>query len=123
MKKAVFFIIAITLCFVLLEACDKNAAGVSTQGEFCRVLCLKEGGIVVEIPDMDLGYVYVKYSNSDLEIAPLDTVVIEFTESDLKLASEKFTDFFEEELTYSYILENPKSIRLADPSSGEPTFG
>ena len=123
MKRAVFLIITIILCVALFEGCAKDVTEVVTQGEFCRVLCIKEDGIVVEIPDTDLGYVYVKYTNADLEIEPLDTVVIEFSESDLKSANEKFTDFFGEELTYLNILENPKSIRLADPSIGEPTFG
>ena len=123
MKRAVFLIITIILCVALFQGCAKDATEVVTQGEFCRVLCIKEDGIVVEIPDTDLGYVYVKYTNADLEIEPLDTVVIEFSESDLKSANEKFTDFFGEELTYLNILENPKSIRLADPSIGEPTFG
>lgn len=123
MKRAVFLIITIILCVALFEGCAKDATEVVTQGEFCRVLCIKEDGIVVEIPDTDLGYVYVKYTNADLKIEPLDTVVIEFSESDLKSENEKFTDFFGEELTYLNILENPKSIRLADPSIGEPTFG
>ena len=59
--------------------------------------------------------------DADLEIAPLDTVVMKFSASDLESASGAFTDYFGAEETYSYILENPKSIRHTKP--GEETYG
>ncbi len=120
MKKTIFFIIAITLCLaVVFSACSKKNEKVDKKGEFCRVLCLKDDGIVVWIEN--IGHVYVKHVDAALEIEPLDTVVMEFSKRDLQSANEKFTDFSGEELSYSYILEKPKSIRYT--TDEEPTFG
>ena len=123
MKKAVTMTIALLLCLTVLWGCTQEHTEPTTQGSFCRVLCLQNDGMIVEIPDMDLGYVYVKHINADLQIDPLDTVVMEFSESDLKPANEAFVDFFGVERIYEYTLEAPISIRLADTSKGEPTFG
>ena len=65
----------------------------------------------------------MKYAGTEPEIGLLDMVVMEFDETDLKSAAGTFLTVGEEEQTYSYILVDPKSIRLADPSKGEPTFG
>lgn len=119
MKKAVLLVIAIVLCLAVLWGCTQDAPKVDTQGEFCRVLCLEEDGIVVWIED--IGNVYVKQVDTALKIEPLDTVVIEFSADDLESASGKFTDAFGEEQNYSYILKNPKSIRRT--TENEPTFG
>lgn len=123
MRKAVLFLFVVTLCLTALCGCTEEAAKADPQEELCRVLCIKEDGIVVEIPSLDVGCVYVKLTNDDLEIEPLDTVVIEFSSSDLKSESGEFTDPFGEEQAYSYVLENHKNVRLADTSVGEPTFG
>ena len=114
MKKIGAFMLA--LCLVVLMGCAQNA-----QGKFCRVVAVQEKGIVVEIEAV--GVVYVKNIPADLKIEALDTVVMEFSETDLQLESGKFVDAFGEEQNYSYILETPQSIRLADPSADEPTFG
>lgn len=120
MRKAIFIVIAISLCLALVfGGCSRNAAEGHTQGNFCRVLCLLDDGIVVWIEN--IGHVYVKHVDAALEIKPLNTVVMEFSESDLQSASGKFTDFFGKEQSYSYILESPKSIRHT--TEGEPTFG
>ncbi len=120
MKKAIFFIISIMLCLTLFFCgCSQNGAEVNKQSEFCRVLCLLDDGMVVWIENV--GHVYVKHVDTALEIEPLDTVVMEFSESDLESANGKFIDFFGEELSYSYIIENPKSIRHT--TEEEPTFG
>jgi hypothetical protein len=118
MKKVLLFIIAMTVCLSVLFGC---ATDVDVQKKSCRVVCLQEDGIIVDIEYV--GYVYVKNVNTDLEISTLNTVVMVFSESDLNPASGTFLNFDGRELNYSYILENPKSIRLADPDSGEPTFG
>lgn len=130
MKKQV--LLAIILCLaVLLCGCSQNANGndiqnttteptnAETQGEFCRVLRLKEDGIIVWAGEY--GHIYVKNVDVALDIKPLQTVVLDFSESDLQKANGTFTDSFGDEQTYSYILENPKSIRHT--SSEEPTYG
>lgn len=129
MKKALLFIIAITVCFTVLAGCTQDAPTVDTQDaptvaareSSCRVECIKEDGIVVYMPST--GYVYVKNVDSALGIKLLNTVVMKFYESDLKAEEGAFLDFAGKERQYAYVLENPVSIRLADPASGEPTFG
>ena len=123
MKKLFCFMLALGLCLVVFSGCSQSVDESSLREEFCCVLSLQEDGIVVEIPDADLGYVYVRYCDKALEVAPLDTVVIQFSETDLKSAYGKFTDYFGETLSYSYIIDSPHSIRLADAAKGEPTFG
>ncbi len=135
MKKPISFIVAITLCFVaFLCGCSKNInkdymqdttttefqeiTKTETQGEFCRVVCKKEDGIVVWVGKYE--HIYVKNVDTGLEIKPLQTVVIDFSEEDLEKANGTFTDSFGDEQTYSYILENPKSIRHT--TAEEPTF-
>lgn len=120
MKKAIYFTISIMLCLTLFFCgCSKNETEVDNQGEFCHVLCLTDDGIIVWMED--IGHVYVKNVDTALNIEPLDTVVMEFTENDLKSASGQFIDYFGEEQNYSFIIENPKSIRHT--TAEEPTFG
>ena len=119
MKKAILFVITIMICLSLFWGCSQDAAGVNTQGEFCRVLCLEDDGIVVWIEG--IGHVYVKQVDAALEIEPLDTVVMEFSADDLESANGTFTDAFGDEQSYSYILGSPKSIRHT--TENEPTFG
>ena len=120
MKKAMLLIITILfslgLCFI---GCSQNNAELDAQGTFCRVLCVKDGSIVVWIEN--IGNVYVEQVDSSLKVEPLDTVVMEFSESDLTAAAGKFTDAFGEEQSYSYVLKAPKSIRHT--TEQEPTFG
>lgn len=78
-----------------------------------------DNGIVVWIENV--GNVCVKNVDSALKIEPLDTIVMEFSGDDLEAVSGKFTDCFGEEQSYSYIIENPKSIRHT--TEEEPTFG
>ena len=118
MKKVLFFIITMTVCLSVLFGCATDA---DVQTKSCRVVCLEEDGIIVSIEY--IGHVYVKNVDADLEISTLNTVVMEFSEDDLKPANGTFLNFDGRELNYSYILENPERIRLADPDSGEPTFG
>ena len=120
MRKAISFVIVMLLCLGLFfSGCSQITEKENTQSEFCHVLCLTDDGIFVWIED--IGHVYVKHIDAALKIEALDTVVMEFSESDLEPASGKFTDFFGEEQSYSYIIENPKSIRHT--IAEEPTFG
>ena len=135
MKKSIALIVAIIMLLTaFLCGCTKNTkedvqdttttefqeiTKTETQGEFCRVLCLKEYGIIVWAGEYE--HIYVKNIDVALDIKPLQTVVIDFSESDLQRAKGTFTDTFGDEQTYSYILESPKSIRHT--TSEEPTFG
>ena len=132
MKKSVFLIVTIVLCFILLlSGCSEKPQNddvqntiteptkTETQGELCRVVSLKDDGIIVWAGEYE--HIYVKNVDVALDIKPLQTVVTDFSESDLQRANGTFTDSFGDEQTYSYILENPKSIRHT--TSEEPTFG
>ena len=113
MKKWIALFITLILCVSVLFGCA------DVQKKYCRVVCVREDGMILDIEQ--LGYVYVKTANGDFAI--LSTVVMEFSESDLKPANGTFLKFDGSEQNYSYIIETPKSIRLADPTAGEPTFG
>lgn len=123
MKKSVMFVFSITLCIALFcSGCSQpepSAEKEEARSESCRVLCVMDEGFVVWIAGT--GNVYVTQFADGVTIRPLGTVVMAFYESDLVSESGTFTDAFGEEQEYSYILENPKSIRL--PAENEPTFG
>ena len=133
MKKSIALIVAIIMLLTaFLCACTNNSINEDTatveseeitnaeaQGEFCRVVYLKNDGIIVWAGKYE--HIYVKNIDVDLDIKPLQTVVIDFSESDLQRANGAFTDTFGDEQNYSYILESPKSIRHT--TSEEPTFG
>lgn len=135
MKKSIALIVAIIMLLTaFLCGCTKNTkedvqdttttefqeiTKTETQGEFCRVVCLKDGGIIVWAGEYE--HIYVKNVDVALDIKPLQTVVIDFSESDLQKVNGAFKDTFGDEQTYSYILESPKSIRHT--TSEEPTFG
>ena len=137
MRKSLFFLITAVLCLATLLGCSQDVADVSivtetdtvsaadsvfdfdAEEKFCRVVSLKEDGIVVEIGY--IGYVYVKHIRSDMNIKELNTVVIKFSGDDLIAANGTFINFDGKEMSYSYILEEPESIRFT--ITGEPTFG
>ena len=120
MKKALFFVFSIMLCIALFcSGCSQSPEKVEARSESCRVLCVMDDGFVVWIED--IGNVYVKQFAAGVKISPLGTVVMEFYDCDLVSDNGTFTDPFGKEQNYSYILENPKSIRL--PTENEPTFG
>lgn len=120
--KIVFvFLLTLSICLTVLSGCTQKATQIDTQGTFCRVVCVKNGGIILDIEHV--GYVYVKQIDTDQQIDVLDTVVMDFSQSDLIPETGDFLDFGGKERSYSYVLSAPKSIRLADSSIGEPTFG
>lgn len=120
MKRKLFAMVTLLFCFVLfMSGCSPTDEENDTPGAFCQVLNSDDDGMYVWTEDF--GHIYVKFDNSNLEISPLDTVVIEFSESDLISTNGQFTDYFGEERGYLHILENPQNIRHTMP--GEPTFG
>ena len=132
MKKSIALIVAIIMLLTAFLCGCTNSINEDTtttepeeitnaeaQGEFCRVVCLKDDGIIVWAGEYE--HIYVKNIDVALDIKPLQTVVIDFSESDLQKAKGTFTDSFGDEQTYSYILESPKSIRHT--TAEEPTFG
>ena len=118
-KKVFCFVVLLAVCLCVLPGCDGNSVKPNTSENLCRVLCLVEDDIVVWTESV--GNIYVKNVNAAGEIQWLDTVVIEFAQSDLEAANGEFTDYFGEKGTYSYILETVRGIRFTNP--GEPTFG
>ena len=116
MKKIFFLTLALMFCFTVFTGCASD----DIAEKLYRVESIEEDGIIVLKSAEE--YIFVKYTDANLEIELHDTVVIDFSDSDLKPANGKFIAFDGSEHRYSYILENVKSIRLADPSKGEPTF-
>ena len=113
MKRTIFTVVILLCCLMLFSS------GCSQKEKLCRVLCLEDNGMYVWTEN--IGHIYVKYDNLDIETYALDTVVIKFSKKDLISAKGKFVDCFGEEQDYLYILENPQNIRLTTPE--EPTFG
>lgn len=116
MKKLLCLVIALISCLAVFAACNQKAPEV-----YCRVECVNEDGFIVWTEDW--GNIYIKYENPNLTIKRFDTVIAEFSSEDLKPATGSFVSLGGNEESYSYILEEPQGIRLADPSAGEPTFG
>ena len=119
MKKTICFAMILILIMTILIGCSRTTTEPQSQEYFCRVMCLKENGIVVWTGDF--GNIYVKNATLEPEITPLDTVVMSFAPEDFTAVSESFVDYFGDEDTYTYILERPNSIRY--PTAEEPTFG
>ena len=69
--------------------------------------------------------VYIPYPDADKSFCEYDTVVIEYDEADLTALNAKVPGSMDMDVVYryQYLLSNVKSVRLADPSKGEPTFG
>ena len=120
MKRTIFTAVILLCCLMLFSnGCSQKVDKNKTEEVFCQVLCLEDNGMYVWTEN--IGHIYVKYDNLDIETYAMDTVVIGFSENDLISAKGKFVDCFGEEQDYLYILENPQNIRLTTPE--EPTFG
>lgn len=70
-----------------------------------------------------IGNVFIKYDAAGSKIQVFDTVVVEYDSEDLVVENGQYIDVAGENVTYSYKLNNPESVRKADPSKGEPVFG
>lgn len=64
-------------------------------------------------------YILLEYPQSS-QFEQFDTAAIEFYDDDLKKETSSRPYFGDDEITYYYVLDNPKLIRPAGP--GEPTF-
>lgn len=113
MKRILFIILAMVLCLSLFSGC-------ATTKAYCYVRRVTEDGIITNIDN--LGSVFVKYENAQQSIKPYDTVVIKYKDINLTKTS-GYIVIKEEKVFYSYILEEVQSLRLSDPSKGEPLFG
>ena len=82
------------------------------------MLYVSEGGFFAHINAY--GNVFVKNKSSN-SIEIFDTVIIEYYEANLFRESGSF-DIAGETEQYSYMLE-AISVRVADPSNGDPVFG
>ena len=95
--------------------------GRDTTTADCYVLGVTANGFVASINGV--GDVFVKYSNANQHIELFDTVIVEYYEADLIEKAGTYTDPGDEKATYSYTVASPISVRVADPSKGEPVFG
>ena len=86
----------------------------------CYVLHVKPDGFVAYIND--IGEVYIQYPNALNQIEKFDTVIIEYYETNLIKTDGTYMDVSGERASYSYKIANPKSVRVADPSNGDPVF-
>ena len=116
MKKTLFCILVIVLVLGVLLGCTGSASE-----RYGYVHSVEEDGFVAEFDNF--GYIYVKYSGTDLKIGKFGTVIVKFSQSDLEETSGVFVDLYDEENRYSYVLESAKSIRLKKKKKKEPTFG
>ena len=88
---------------------------------YCYVVCVKRNGFIVSINDV--GYVYIRYAHAKDEIEIYNTVIVEYDPADLMEQSGIYIGSAGEIEEYSFKLQNPRSVRIADPSKGEPVFG
>ena len=120
-------IISVVIAVVLVLALMLSMVGCNTSSDdkkkeaYCYVAHVDSNGFVADI--IDVGVAYIEYSNANQEIELFDTVIIEYYETDLIEKSGTYTDVSGERASYSYKITDPKSVRVADPSKGEPAFG
>lgn len=145
MKKVVFVMLIMLISVYLLSGCDnispENSDSQLTNDTFDMntehneipndpqsaipvtshgyVLYVSEDGFVAHINAY--GNVFVKNKGSD-SIDIFDTVIIEYFEANLFSESGSFDIAGEPTEQYSYTLE-AISVRVADPSKGDPVFG
>ena len=123
MKKisALFLILVLMLSIVGCNTSSSNDKEGKIIEAYCYVVHVKSNGFVASINDV--GYVYIKCPNAKKQIEKFDTVIIEYYETDLIEKSGTYTDVSGERASYSYKITDPKAVRVADPSKGEPVFG
>lgn len=123
MKKLTAVFLIIILIFSMVgcnQPSTSNDEGNTTTAD-CYVLGVTANGFVASINGV--GEVFVKYSNANQHIELFDTVIVEYYEADLIEKAGTYTDPGDEKATYLYTVASPISVRVADPSKGEPVFG
>ena len=78
-------------------------------------------GFLLDIPNT--GVVFVKCPNADAYIQRFDTVAVDYAAADLIPRKSSYLGAAGEEESYSYRLEKPLLIRVADPLRGDPVLG
>lgn len=116
MKKFLWIIVVVTLCLTGFCGCDPSFEETETTGVYCRVEAISEEGFVASVDGKNI---FVVYAQAD-QFEEYDTVVIAFSQEDLRAESGIVPDSYGYEIDYAYVLENPSGVRPAGP--GEPTF-
>ena len=88
---------------------------------YCYVICVRTNGLIVSVNDV--GYIYVHCSDAKDRFKRYNTVVVEYAPDDLEEKRGFYMDDGGEIGQYSFKIKNPRGVRLADPSRGEPVFG
>ena len=97
---------------------DESAARIESYG---YVVSVKRNGFVASINE--IGYVYIRYDGAKDEIELYDTVIVEYSAADLIEKNGLYMGSGGEIERYSYQIKEPRRVRVADPSKGEPVFG
>ena len=97
---------------------DESAARIESYG---YVVSVKRNGFVASINE--IGYVYIRYDGAKDEIELYDTVIVEYSSADLIEKNGFYMGSGGEIERYSYQIKEPRRVRVADPSNGEPVFG
>ena len=119
MKKTMGLLLVLALSLAVFAGCTQAAQQADIQEKRCRVEGLEENAMFVFMSDV--GYVRIQCEQVNLELKQWDTVVVEFSESDLKQETGTYRSFAGAEQEYTYVLTQAKSMR--HPQPGEPTFG
>ena len=119
MKKAILVTLILALCLAAFAGCTRGDAQADLLEKSCRVEGMEENALYVYMSDV--GYVRIACQQTNLELKQWDTVVVEFSQSDLKEESGSYQTFGGGEQEYTYVLMQVKSMR--HPQPGEATFG
>jgi len=123
-KRLLSFVLML-VCVLAFSGCKDNIAKTKYKGDtaksYCYVSYVSSDGFVADIND--LGRVFVEYANADDNIELFDTVIVEYSTDDLIEENGSYVAITGNEDHWSYRIQNPKKVRVADPSKGEPVFG
>ena len=124
MKRSLAFVLVL-VCILAFSGCKDDIAETKYKGDsaksYCYVSYVTSDGFVAGIND--IGRVFVEYANADEDIKLFDTVIVEYGTDDLIEENGSYVAITGNEARWSYRIKNPKKVRVADPSKGEPVFG
>ena len=123
LKKIIAFFLSLLLTLTITsckESTPQDSSGDITES-YCYVSYVTTNGFAAHIND--IGCVFIEHKNANKQIELFDTVIVKYHTSDLTEDNGSYIGVAGEKETYSYRIKNPKSVRLADPSKGEPVFG